>query len=512
MGIEPARIELANVAFTYADREVFTQLDLRLEPGWTAVVGPNGAGKTTLARLLLGELTPTSGRVQIHPRGARTAHVEQTVDAITPAIETLAQAEDPLARRLLGAFELHGSELSRWPTLSPGERRRWQLAAALASEPDVLVLDEPDAHLDEPGRRVTLRALEQFRKIGVLVSHRRDVLDALATRTLWVEDGRVDSYAGGYAQARAQRTMARDALEKARSELRQERNRVQAARARIDEEQRAAHRQKSAGARMKGPRDSDGRGFMRAFQAHKASASLSHRSAATEARVERIDAELERGRLSRQVGTPLVLRAKAAPQQRIAALVADAVCAGTKRVLGRTSLLVEASSRVRIDGPNGSGKTTLLEALARKAVPDCLLLSQTITQEHRQWLARDIRAMPALERGRLMALVAALGTEPAQLFQSAQLSPGEAKKVALARALSLEVSALFLDEPTNDLDLPSIERLQAALEAYRGALVLVTHDHALARATTHVTWRIHDQACTPCGQDALPGGGARAVV
>lgn len=89
-----------------------------------------------------------------------------------------------------------------------------------------------------------------------------------------------------------------------------------------------------------------------------------------------------------------------------------------------------------------------------------------------------------------MALVAALGTEPSQLFQSAQLSPGEAKKVAIARALALEVSALFLDEPTNDLDLPSIERLQAALEVYRGALVLVTHDHELARATTTETWLI----------------------
>jgi ATPase subunit of ABC transporter with duplicated ATPase domains len=105
-------------------------------------------------------------------------------------------------------------------------------------------------------------------------------------------------------------------------------------------------------------------------------------------------------------------------------------------------------------------------------------------------LLERARALPSDERGRVLQIVAALGLAPEQLLATTSPSPGEARKLAIALGLGTHAWALVLDEPTNHLDLPSIERLESALAAWPGALLLVTHDEALARATCTERWRI----------------------
>jgi len=163
---------------------------------------------------------------------------------------------------------------------------------------------------------------------------------------------------------------------------------------------------------------------------------------------------------------------------------------------------VRRDDRLRIAGRNGAGKSTLLRALlsghqAALASGQILYLPQELAPSE---TAEHLRALHSLDRrgrGEVLTLVAALGTPPERLLAcapeaAADLSPGEARKLALALALGRGAYALLLDEPTNHMDLPSIERLEEALAAYRGALLLVTHDEALAGRLTERTLQLLD--------------------
>jgi ATPase subunit of ABC transporter with duplicated ATPase domains len=158
------------------------------------------------------------------------------------------------------------------------------------------------------------------------------------------------------------------------------------------------------------------------------------------------------------------------------------------------SLTLARDERVRVEGPNGSGKTTLLEALVRShpRADRLLYLPQELSDDTKAAALAELRAAGAEARGRVLAIVAALGSEPERVLaaEPAHLSPGEARKLVLARALSRQVWALVLDEPTNHLDLPSIERLEAMLGGYPGAIVLVTHDETFAQRVTTRSLRV----------------------
>jgi ATPase subunit of ABC transporter with duplicated ATPase domains len=485
---------LSRVSHAYADDvPLLEDVSLHLGPGWTGVVGANGAGKTTLLRILAGELAPESGEVRRLPPELEAVLCPQTVDALDPAIEALARADDAAARRWRGRLRLEPAELTRWPTLSPGERKRWQLAAALAGEPGVLLLDEPTNHVDAPARALLVLALAHFRGIGVLVSHDRALLDGITRATIRVHRRRAALWTGAYAAAKRDWEAAERAEQGRFEKLRGEQTRLAARMSERRTEHARAEARMRTSKRMKNPHDSDARGRFKATRRRSAERRLAREVDRVHARLDRVSEKLESFAFERPRGRSLFVDWAPALAPRLLELAAAELCAGDAVVLRAVDVRVDRGSRVRVAGPNGAGKTTLLCALLERArIPRerLLWLPQELAAGEPARLLDSVRALPDDVRGRTLGFVAALGVDPERLLRSRAPSPGEARKLALALGLGRQVWALVLDEPTNHLDLPSIERLEACLADYPGALVLVSHDDAFARACTRETWSL----------------------
>lgn len=478
------------VAWT-ASISVITKASFVLSPGFYGLVGANGAGKTTLLRVLAGELVPHEGTVRVRPDDACIVHCPQTVDEPGPDVFDLASAYDGFVYELKGRLGLDQEALARWPTLSPGERKRWQIGAALARKPDVLLLDEPTNHLDGSARDRLLGALSRFRGIGVIVSHDRAVLERLPRAILRVHDGNVTLFPGRWSEARAIWEAARHQEEATHAEAKVA---VEAAERRLHAARRtqeAAAGSLSARSRMKGKNDHDARSMGRKVVAGWADGQAGRAVERVRNELERAEAQVTAIRRDATVGGKVFAAYRRATQPTLFHLDEPELIAGQRAVLRNVRVSIGREDRLRIVGDNGAGKTTLLRALLAVRGDDdrILYLPQELLPADVARMLAELREASDEARGRILSVFSALGSDPERILSrrsegATALSPGEARKLALASGLGRHVWAMVLDEPTNHLDLPTIERLEAALSAYPGCVVLVSHDDAFARAVT----------------------------
>ncbi len=506
-------LHLESVSFSHVDAlAILEDASLVLSPGWTGVVGPNGAGKSTLLDLLAGELLPQQGRVRCEPSGARVLRCRQTAEQLEPGIAAFGAAYDRASIRWRARLELDEQSLERWPSLSPGERRRWQVGAALAGEPDALLLDEPTDHLDGDARDVLVNALRRFDGVGVVVSHDRTLLDALTDRTVRVEHAQLALVRGAYATARqewdAEASLAVRRREALRKEEKRTRRRLQTRREQLDR----AEGNLSTRKRAKGRQDRDQRTMAAKNRAQRSAASAAHQVHLLKAQAERAARRTGEVQVTKELGRSLFVDFEPARVPVLLALRTAELRAGDRRVLGETDLQLRRDDRVWVHGRNGAGKSTLLRALlgsARVSTERLLHLPQELTAQDAQALLAETRSLGEEDRGRVLSVLAALGADPDRVLASARLSPGEARKLAIAWGLGRRVVGVVLDEPTNHLDVASIERLEEALVAYPGALALVTHDETLARRCASTRWHVAEGAVEVTGVPSLDAATGR---
>ena len=252
------QITLNDVSYSYpgSTQTVLDGVRAVFPVGWTGIIGNNGCGKSTLVRIATGMLAPDSGTVS--PRGLVVAYCEQDATIPPDRLEDFACSWEQAAVRLRVDLGVDDDWPWRYDTLSSGQQRRLQVAVALWEAPDVLVMDEPTNHVDALTRRAILRALAGYRGVGLLISHDRELLDALAGQCLCFEGARVVMRPGGYTQAGEQAACDTKTAQRQRRDAKREAARIQAEAARRRNEASKSAAKRST--RHLDAKDHDGKG------------------------------------------------------------------------------------------------------------------------------------------------------------------------------------------------------------------------------------------------------------
>ena len=494
-------VRLENISKFFSGEPILTDVNLRIEEGERiAFIGRNGTGKTTLFRLIVGDTDPDSGIIECMRR-AHIVYLEQIPEiskettvldiALTPFTKLLRMEEELHAlelkmvdgneetlatygeyqheftlqggyefrtrvRQILGGlgFRTEDFELP-FEALSGGWRARLMLSLSLLQEADLLLLDEPENHLDMDAREWLEDHLQSRTEAMVLISHDRRMVNVLAKRILEVERGELSSYTGNYDAWLKEKALRREQQQKA---FERQGDFIRKEQAWIDRFRYKNTKSRQAQSRLKRLEKMD---IVSAPESEMAAVSFGMGTV-----VRSGETVLEARELSMSYDTPLYTN---------------------------LDISLHRGERLGIIGPNGSGKTTLLRQLAAKHRGDTgqVKLGHNVKyafyDQHQQELGHnnDLLAemqahrpdWTALECRNYLAQFLFRGDD---VFKSVSvLSGGERSRLALAKLIASDANLLFLDEPTNHLDMASREALEASLDDFPGAIVVVSHDRML---------------------------------
>lgn len=490
------QLNLNHVSYTYPGAAHFAvhEVTAVFPQGWTGIVGDNGCGKSTLAAITCGTLVPDAGAVS----PALFAVYCQQDSSVSPAcLEDFACDWDGEAQELRRTLRIEDEWFWRYDTLSGGQQKRVQVACALWQRPDVLVMDEPTNDLDAPTRTLVRDALAAFRGIGLLISHDRELLDELVTQCLMFEGGRFVMRLGSYARASSQAQLERESMVRAREKARREKKRIAAEVARRRVEADKANAKRSA--RGLDRHDSDARAKIGLAIVSGKDGVAAKLSASMDARLAKADAALQDIKTEKRSAGRFCLHGEAATVKTLVHLEAGGLRAG-EFVLHVPELWIGPVDRIVLTGNNGCGKSLLVRTLMQNVAEGVkvVYVPQEVSADERAAALRALDELDQAERGRVLAIVGGLNSDPERLADGRDVSPGELKKLLLAQQLIRDPHLLVLDEPTNHLDMGSVDALAELLAEFPGAFLLVTHDAQLTEGLDAIKWRAREEGPGSC--------------
>ena len=471
-------LQLSDISLTFGGDPVFTGLDLVIQPGdRIALVGRNGSGKSTLMKVMAGLVEVDKGLRVVSP-GASVGYMEQDPDLSGFAtLGEFAAAGLPANKAYRVGATTKGLKLN--PDISPqaasgGERRRAGLARILAAAPELMLLDEPTNHLDTDAILWLENQLRQARQAYILVSHDRAFLRNATQATLWIDRGAVRRREQGGAGFEAWR----DEVWRQEDDARRKMDRKIKAEAHWAVEGITARRKRNMGR-------------LRALQQLRA----------------------ERASMIQRQGTAGMVLQTGPRSGRLVIEAKNISKTYEKPVVRDFSIRILRGDRVAFVGPNGAGKTTILKMLTGRDAPDQGVvrlgknLIPAIFDQDRATLDPDMtlwsslagdpdmrvsgKADQVMVRGRPRHVI---GYLKEFLFDTRQargpvrsLSGGEKARLLLAKLMARESNLLVLDEPTNDLDVETLDLLQELLDGYDGTVLLVSHDRDFLDRVATVT-------------------------
>src|SRR4051812_31696343 len=450
---------------------LFQDLDLYIsERDRLALIGRNGAGKTTLLKCLAGLIDPDRGKRTIVP-GTHVVLLEQ--DPRMDGFETLEDwalhgPDAPQAHEVAAIADQLGIDLSRSASsASGGERRRAAITRALAQDPDVLLLDEPTNHLDLHAIEWLEDWLKRFRGAFIVISHDRTFLTRLTRSCIWLDRGqlrRAEIGFGGF-EAWTERV--------------------------YDEEARAAEK---LDAKLK-------------IELHWLQRGVTARRRRNQGRLTKLhEMRAQRAAMLGSAGTAKLALAKDDVRSKTVIEASEVGKSfGERQLIRDFTLRIQRGDRIGVVGPNGAGKTTLLKLLTGELAPDqgtitlAKTLSGIVIDQQRKLMEPQRRVKDVLANGGDWIEVRGSkkhirGYLKEFLFDPAiadapigSLSGGERSRLLLAREFARQANLLVLDEPTNDLDLETLDLLQEVIADYDGTVLIVRHDRDFLDRTVTIT-------------------------
>ena len=461
-------MQLSDISLTFGGDPVFHDLSLVIQPGdRVALVGRNGSGKSTLMKVMAGLVEADAGTRVISP-GVSVGYMEQEPDMA--GFSTLGEfASSELDAGEMYRVEMAAEGLKFDPdrpveTASGGERRRAALAKLMAEAPELMLLDEPTNHLDIEAIAWLEAELKQTRAAFVLISHDRAFLRELTRATLWIDRGSVRRREHGFEGFEAWRDKIWEEEDDARHKL----NRKIKSEARWAVEGISARRKRN-------------QGRVRALQ---------------DLRAERAS------QIKRQGTAAMALESGPKSGKKVIEAIDISKTYEDKCILQDFSIRIQRGDRVAFVGPNGVGKTTLLKMLLKEIEPDSGTVAHgtnllpVVFDQARAQLAPEMNLWDSLTGDKDMRVSGqadqvmvrgqprhVVGYLKDFLFDELQvrapvksLSGGEKARLLLAKLMARESNVLVLDEPTNDLDIETLDLLQELLDDYDGTVLLVSHD------------------------------------